>query len=256
VLWSAIEDPSPLKQLARTLPSSLVLLLLRAPKKSRCSDIFSHHVLCYVISGSLHEWIALHEPSLLQSVYWGPFTPHVTLLKVRAGHNKVSHRIPSDSKTPPSIRVLNILRSAISSADASLHHHSSGPHAPQEREGSVGQCNQVYKISNQYKSNNKKNERDDDDAIEGEIILYKGLLYEEKRREDERRRKQERQERGRPRPASLGRESYNQPVDMGRYLGRQVVESFELLAMQGSEELDALGRGGYPVYGRIFLNRR
>jgi hypothetical protein len=43
-------------------------------------------------------------------------------------------------------------------------------------------------------------------------------------------------------------------LDEGRCFGRQVVESIELLAMQGCEAVDERGRGGYPVYGRIFLD--
>lgn len=81
--------------------------------------------------------------------------------------------------------------------------------------------------------------------IEGEIIIY----------------------RGRPRyqgqinsvqqgPTGRKRDSYDQPVDMQKSFGTQIVDSMELLAMQGRETNDARGFGGYPVCGRVLLDTK
>jgi hypothetical protein len=43
-------------------------------------------------------------------------------------------------------------------------------------------------------------------------------------------------------------------LDEERVFGRQRVDCIELLSMQGLEAVDERGRGGYPVYGRLFLD--
>lgn len=208
VLWAGIQDPAPLERLAR----------------------------------DLHSWFVQHEPSLLQSIKWTPFTPHATLLKVRSfGRGQGGSGGHGSS---PGARVLRILRPPQPVVEPTT--------TPQQRP------------------------EQEQDCVEGEVIIYQGRPHQDNDSSasndsnDNNASKAnasggERANRGRGRgrggwQGGTGRggggrkRSDHEVLDEGRRFGRQVVESIELLAMQGCEAVDERGRGGYPVYGRIFLN--
>jgi hypothetical protein len=199
--------------------------------------------LAHTDTGDLHSWFVQHEPSLLQSIKWTPFTPHATLLKVRSFGRAQGGSGGHGSS--PGARVLRILRPPQPVVEPTP--------TPQQRP------------------------EQEQDCVEGEVIIYQGRPHQDNDSSasndsnDNNASKAnasggERANRGRGRgrggwQGGAGRggggrkRSDHEVLDEGRRFGRQVVESIELLAMQGCEVVDERGRGGYPVYGRILHGR-
>lgn len=234
VLWASPENTSPLERLARTHNHALILRKLHTD------------LLC---SGSLHDWFALHEPSLLQSTKWSPFCPHATILKVRSfGRGR-----EAKGQASPGARVLDILRPPRVSVQPFAPTTPTTTTTTTIIETTYTESATMVESVTSYAS--------DETALSGEIILYRGRLVEEERKKRksieqivstrEERKGQQRRIRARN-----SQRSDDQAIDTGRYFGMQIVESFELLAMQGSETQDERGLGGYPVYGRLYLNGR
>lgn len=188
-------------------------------------------------AGHLHDWFCQHEPSLLQSTTWRPYTPHATILKVRCfGRHREAHGLLS-----PGNRVLEILRPA-----ASLVMDP--------------RCRSALASSSTLANDQDLKNNAEDDYIEGEIIVYRGRCDPSQQRPairkeyDHNTKRDELQ--GRSCQKKSRKNDSNQAVDVERYFGVQTIYNFELLAMQGSEDVDERGLRGYPVYGRVYLDGR
>jgi hypothetical protein len=193
-----------------------------------------------------------HEPSVLQSITWTPFTPHATILKVR-GFGRGAR---GGSDESPGARVLRILRRPSIDQSPPLKRQEHGqPSLQQERvllegeaimyEGRSLDGSEIITSTSTSTSISSTNSASSDEAAMGKRKRERGRGGGGGRGGG--------QGGGQGRRGRAGR-SDHEVLDEERVFGRQMVDCIELLSMQGLEAVDERGRGGYPVYGRLFLD--